>query len=314
MPERKKFKFSPIPLMSGTVSGIVQSFSLLWYDKALYLSVMERRPFLHPANFHKPFKGITQSIGHRILASALYFPLEDLFSRTLPDMKGHTFVVGLCAGSVNGAILNPISAIRYRFWTCHSEAWTPSNMHPQTFLETAKEMIGKGSRLACFSFLTFSLSLSGGRTALLRGGVTTMVRDVVFGGVFSSTRWYLKDAAAERSPEGKLAMSTSVAIDMLAASFATTLSAPWNYARNVKYYIPPNEAAPPFYSILRSLWEEALVITNKELAASACPSQPKQEVEELASMTTPKRRFTFASFSSPASINFAFLSDPSSLQ
>ena len=136
----RSFKLSIIPFVSGTISGIVQSFSLVWYDKALYLSVMEKRPFLHRANFHEPFKGITQSTGHKILSGALYFPLEDLFDRFIPERKGHKFLVGLCAGSLNGFILNPISAIRYRFWTFNAT----HGSCPHTFIETAKEMLGKG--------------------------------------------------------------------------------------------------------------------------------------------------------------------------
>ena len=44
---------------------------------ALYLSVRDRRPFLHRQNWVDPYQGFLQTIVHRAVSGGLYFPLGD---------------------------------------------------------------------------------------------------------------------------------------------------------------------------------------------------------------------------------------------
>uniref|UniRef100_A0A0G4IAU7 Mitochondrial carrier protein n=1 Tax=Chromera velia CCMP2878 TaxID=1169474 RepID=A0A0G4IAU7_9ALVE len=56
-----------------------QAGALHPWDRALYLSMKENRPFLHLANWKHPFQGFFTTIGSRAVANGLYFPLESLF-------------------------------------------------------------------------------------------------------------------------------------------------------------------------------------------------------------------------------------------
>ncbi len=47
-------------------------------------------------------------------------------------------------------------------------------------------------------------------------------------------------------------------MNLIAASVATVLSAPWNYVRNVHYGTPMNEKPKSGYLIIRQLWEQAI--------------------------------------------------------
>ncbi len=44
-------------LVAGTTVGALQAVLFNPWDRALYLSVKEKRPFLHRANFTQPFQG-----------------------------------------------------------------------------------------------------------------------------------------------------------------------------------------------------------------------------------------------------------------
>ncbi|XP_026192677.1 uncharacterized protein LOC34623181 [Cyclospora cayetanensis] len=58
------------------VTGFVTAAVFNPWDKALYLSVKEGRPFLAPINWHLPFRGFLRAFVARTLSTGLYFPLE----------------------------------------------------------------------------------------------------------------------------------------------------------------------------------------------------------------------------------------------
>jgi hypothetical protein len=65
----------------GIAAGVIQAGIFNPYDRALYLSVKDHRPFLRIENWKSPYSGFFQSIGSRALSGGLYFPLEHLFLR-----------------------------------------------------------------------------------------------------------------------------------------------------------------------------------------------------------------------------------------
>lgn len=109
-------------LNCGIISGLIQAAVFNPWDRALYLSVMNHRPFLRAENFVNPMAGVMQTITQRAISSGLYFPLEDIFSEMIskhynePDNTGMQrtirFVAGLLAGSTNGIVLNPFSSVK----------------------------------------------------------------------------------------------------------------------------------------------------------------------------------------------------------
>ena len=102
----------------GLVSGVMQAGVFNFWDRALFLSVKENRPFLHSLNFVKPFTGMLQSLIQRTVSGGLYFPLEDIYrdvlkrNYVLNDESYYRFIAGILAGGTNGLLLNPASTIK----------------------------------------------------------------------------------------------------------------------------------------------------------------------------------------------------------
>ena len=67
-------KQSVFQLSSGFTIGLVVTFALNPWDKAIYLSVTENRRFLHIDNFRYPYQGVGQSLIQRSISRGLYFP------------------------------------------------------------------------------------------------------------------------------------------------------------------------------------------------------------------------------------------------
>lgn len=57
-----------INTISGLICGLFQAGLFNPWDRALYLSVRDRRHFLHPTNFKNPFHGFWQAIVHRTIS------------------------------------------------------------------------------------------------------------------------------------------------------------------------------------------------------------------------------------------------------
>ena len=104
-------------LLCGLLAGIAQAGVFNPYDRALYLSIREERPFLHTANWKQPYLGFFQSLNTRALAGGLYFPAEHFALRTFPE---HRFVAGMVAGTINAVLLNPLTAVKYKTWVSSS--------------------------------------------------------------------------------------------------------------------------------------------------------------------------------------------------
>ena len=58
-------------LVAGTTVGVLQAVLFNPWDRALYLSVKEKRPFLHRANFTQPFQGWVRAVGWSVRCSPL---------------------------------------------------------------------------------------------------------------------------------------------------------------------------------------------------------------------------------------------------
>lgn len=109
----------------GILSGLIQAAVFNPWDRALYLSVANHRPFLRAENFKHPMAGVMQTITQRAVSSGLYFPLEDIFAEELTKLnnKRHeqhgartiNFVAGLLAGATNGFFLNPFSSVKVSY-------------------------------------------------------------------------------------------------------------------------------------------------------------------------------------------------------
>ena len=233
-------------LSCGLMSGLICSFVFNPWDRALFLSVTYHRPFLSYVNFMKPFDGVLQSIFQRALSSGMYFPLEEIFEKEFSAKLANNtssgllvFFAGFCAGGCNALMLNPLSAIKYHMWTASSDGKVAS----QGMLKTAREML-----------------LKGGIRPFFMGTTATISRDVLFGASFAGCRHqflpYLvaKETVKPGRRAEKASSSRLFCLDFVSACFATGISSPFNYVRNVHYSVPSGVKAESHYVILNSLW------------------------------------------------------------
>jgi len=92
----------------------------------------------------------------------------------------------------------------------------------------------------------------------MKGTTPTILRDFIFGGVFSLVRNNLKESAREKYSKSKYLGFINFSIDLLASTLATILSSPWNYSRNIKYSWKSHQNPPSTYHLLRTLIERAV--------------------------------------------------------
>lgn len=196
------------------------------WDRALYLSVKHKRPFLASSNWRSPFQGWLQSALHRTFSGGLYFVLQGLLSDALPSplLPSHSFLIGLLAGSLNGALLNPLAAIKYHNWGS-SRSWSASIQHAMD---------------------------RAGYSVFFKGMVSTMTRDSIFGVSYEVGRRNIAHMLQAGERHDLLFVA-----NMSAAMAATVLSAPFNYVRTIQYaHIAEKERRPMWNQMLR-LWANA---------------------------------------------------------
>ena len=200
---------------AGFTSGLVISVFMNPYDRALYLALKERRPFLRKENFRKPYKGAFQTLFQRAFSSGIYFPLEDLSRQAIvegaPSVRGPAVdaLAGQSAGIATGLLLHPLAFVKYQTW---------GNDERSLWRTTAK-----------------LLRSSPGAFIFLRGLPSTLLRDMIFGGVFATgRRWFTVSDPA-------LKFLSNAA----AASAATVLSSPFNYVRAMQFAEGGKNPTPP---------------------------------------------------------------------
>lgn len=253
--ERQTKDFGHVKLLyCGFFSGLLQAGIFNPWDRALYLSVMNNRPFLNHLNFVNPWNGVFQTIFQRGISAGLYFPLEEIFSQYLreafkDESNTQPFLVlgaGFLAGAGNGLIMNPISSIKYHYWGSETVASIKSNGIKENFSSVAVDMMRRG-----------------GIRPFFVGVWATIARDVVFGGSFAYCRHELpKIFSVPSSSSSKEGIQNeeapkSFGTDLAAGLIATVLSSPLNYVRNIHYSVPPDARPDNALKVLRDLWNDA---------------------------------------------------------
>ena len=143
----------------GLASGLGQSALFNQYDRAMYRSIVEKKPFLHPSNWRgNAFTGVSPSFIQRSVSAGLYFPLEDFFRRSV----SHNYAVdGFLVGVVGGVFTTPFNSVKYSMWSSSSPSMSG----------TARDLYERG-----------------GVARLMRGAAPTLYRDMTFGVVYSVLR------------------------------------------------------------------------------------------------------------------------------
>ena len=144
----------------GLASGLSQTFIFNSYDRALYHSIVNHRPFLSKSNWAgNPFTGVSPSFLQRAFSAGLYFPLEDLFRNSVSNNYA---LAGVLVGLVGGLFTTPFNTVKYTMWSSSTSA---------SLVDTASLLVR-----------------SGGVSRLMRGAVPTLYRDMTFGVTFSFLR------------------------------------------------------------------------------------------------------------------------------
>ncbi|MBA4697279.1 MAG: hypothetical protein H2069_07825 [Legionella sp.] len=229
-----------IDIASGLIAGVLCSGLFNPWDRALYLSVKNNRPFLSLDNFKSPYQGLSQAMVQRAFLSGIYFTIQgELNAYVLPLFKDQAkmsdgtarFYTGMLNGIFSGVLTNPISAIKYQTW----------GQEDASFISSVKEMW----RL-------------GGMRPFLKGSLPTMTRDMVFGSTYELMRHFKKTTPQTQDAQQPNKRSyAEFAYNAGAAALATIVSSPFNYVRNVVYATPPNIKPPSIYQALSHLHSES---------------------------------------------------------
>jgi len=222
-PIRNPVDFSSF--VCGLSAGIAQAGVFNPYDRALYLSVKERRPFLDVRNWQSPYGGFFQSLGLRAASGGLYFPTEHFFLRFLNETgesrPSANFVAGTAAGAICAVVLNPLTAIKYKTWG----------------RDINRGLVGEASSM---------MRKSGGVRPFYNGVAPTILRDAIFGGCYTLLRlqfqWWF-----QLNPDEQWKAN------FVAAGAATVASGPFNYARNIQYATKSRDKTPSTFQIILQL-------------------------------------------------------------
>jgi len=279
-----------INFVAGLVSGVVQAGLLNPWDRALYLSVVQHRPFIRCANFKDPYRGFWQSVVHRTLSGGTYFMLQ----AQMQTLLAHFTSTEPEDGISTNANANPTTTSTNSTGssTVSSEATHKIHMSP----ELQHFIVGLGAgmtngmllnKLASVKYHAWNqregisfwaaakqMYKKGGYPVFFKGIVVTGLRDMTFGCVYEVMRVILRPhfekmvkqrtqlIKAKSTIEGKNAtnhlfpISLYFIANMISASIATVVSGPFNYARSMQYACKADEVTPSIMNVLKTLWQE----------------------------------------------------------
>eukprot|EP00299_Pterocystis_sp_00344_P010080 c4428_g1_i1.p1 GENE.c4428_g1_i1~~c4428_g1_i1.p1 ORF type:complete len:174 (+),score=19.18 c4428_g1_i1:414-935(+) len=130
---------------------------------------------------------------------------------------------------MNAILTNPLTYIKHQSWGTH---------HQGRIYETA-----------------VTIFRTGGPVAFLRGVRPTLIRDVVWGGTFHLLRSQWLPQARHHVSISQPSIFWGFFDNALAATTATIISSPFNYARNLQYGAEKNVLSTQV--LLKDLWREA---------------------------------------------------------
>lgn len=240
MPQDTLLKNLSIDFAASLAAGVTVAGAFNPYDRALYLSVKNNRPFLDAKNFRHPYQGFLQAVLQRTYTGGLYFFMQsELRRQLLPALKAQNtppaaaqFLVGTAAGSATAIMSNGLAAVKYHTW-------------------------GQDNRALMQSIV--AMWRDGGLTPFFRGTSSTLARDMTFGAVYELMRHQLRQINQEST-------GNRFVWDCSAALTATIASAMFNYARTKQYATQPSETAPSIWSICKALHDNSKQYTGLERA------------------------------------------------
>lgn len=217
---------SAVPaLLSGAIiNGVMHPI-----DRAIYVSLSQGRSFFSIKNYKNPYQFFWQSLVFRTFSGGLYFFLQQqVGARLMPllssrydftDSAARLMTSGMI-GLTYSLITNPFSSVKYH-------------------------ILSSDEKVQLRSAIIRMQRNAGGFKVFMRGIEATVMRDMVFGITYEMARHYFR-------PDRE-----RIVADLYAATLATIISSPWNYARFKIYSTPPGKSVPTIREIFRGMLAES---------------------------------------------------------
>lgn len=247
MPDANQKKLSPqqqisIDIVAGIWTGIVGAFLFNPVDRALWLSMKNKRSFFLNENFTAPYHGVTQSVVQRAYTGGIYYVMQsEMKINAYPWFCDHglsesaaQFCVGSSSGLVCGVLTNNVAAVKYHTW----------GQEDRSFFSSVREMWQQG-----------------GIRPFVKGTSATVLRDITYGCVYEVLRSRVK-SAFPLTNNAYNQETFSFFCNCIAALIAIIAASPFNYARNMKYATPHYEKTPTTAAILKNVWRESQGIST----------------------------------------------------
>lgn len=216
-----------LDMAAGMVTGISSTIMFHPVDRAIYLSITNKRLFFSNANFLKPWQGLTQNIVSRPFSMGCYYFLQSQIPRLLNHLNPSAnlsswktqLANGFAIGGIKGFLCNGLYVIR-------SQTWTTS---------------GK------FYAVTRNLLAQKGISGLFTGAPETVIGNILFSATYEMAR----------NAENEKASGSKLAYNIAAGSLASIVASPVNYIRAIKYSTPADQTPREAVMILKDLWKDA---------------------------------------------------------
>lgn len=234
----------------GVLSGVINVVLFNPFDRALNLAIKNHTTIFKLAYWkpHVIYQGIHHGIVQRTISYGLYYPIVDSIDQKINN-KILASVIG--SGTI-GLFTSPVSSAKQQYWNSDQKIG---------ILDFSKQMYKIGGKYAFF-----------------RGTLITIQRDSMFGFVLGSLWCYTLKTENQNSidlfsktldhkfeqfnsftykPNFKLIIDFS--INTMIGTFATILSAPFNYIRVMKYKTECN-----VYTSSVAIFRELIQSVNNE--------------------------------------------------
>lgn len=228
-------------IIASLTTGVISAIAFNPIDRALYLSVTEKRPFLRRVNFMNPYCGFGQAAFHRIIGSGIYFFYQSQITKLINnegksiDTKTN-ILIGCIAGSLNGITIHQLASVKYHCW----------NNNGYTMYTTMKKMWNdKGIK------------------SFTKGSLATINRDTLFGIVYEGLRIDIQQYIINFKEGESLTTNEKLISNVLSGCIATIVSSPFNYIRNIKFSTPNTEQIPSGLRILKDLYHQCKLEKHK---------------------------------------------------
>jgi hypothetical protein len=101
-------------LISGILTGIINTIVFNPYDKAMYNMIKNKNSIFSKINWMNPYSGVWYAIVIRIISYGMYYPLIDFCKLIIKN--NNPIFIGIINGSLNALLMNPINVAKYSKW------------------------------------------------------------------------------------------------------------------------------------------------------------------------------------------------------